>query len=465
MTISGSELDLALSLATIVALLALSAFFSGSETALTAASRAWIHGRAREGDRRARIVEQLIADRERLIGAILLGNNLVNILASALATRSFLLLAGEAGVAYATLVMTALVLIFAEVLPKSYAIADPNRTALKVAYPILAVVTIFSPVVALIQRIVRGTLALFGIDLSSRREVLSVHEELKDAIDLGAREGVLRKSYRHMLGSILDLDEITVEEVMIHRRAMTMVDLADPPARIVDTVIESGHTRIPVYDGEPENIVGILHAKDVLRALRQLGDPERIDIRTLLHEPWFVPETTTLREQLNAFLRRRAHFALVVDEYGALQGLVTLEDILEEIVGDILDEFDVAEQGIRIQEDGWVLVDGTVTIRDLNRRFDWNLPDEQAATIAGLLIYEAETIPIVGQRFVFHGFEFEVVGRRRNQITQIRMRPLTARSGDAAARPTPYPGRSSEEEGPGAPAKESEGKSAKGAEP
>ena len=220
-----------------------------------------------------------------------------------------------------------------------------------------------------------------------------------------------------------------------------------------------------MVDPDLDHCRGILHAKDVLRALRQLGDPERIDIRALLHEPWFVPETTTLREQLNAFLRRRAHFALVVDEYGALQGLVTLEDILEEIVGDILDEFDVAEQGIRIQEDGWVLVDGTVTIRDLNRRFDWNLPDEQAATIAGLLIYEAETIPIVGQRFVFHGFEFEVVGRRRNQITQIRMRPLTAPSGDATARPTPYPGRSGEGEGPSASAKESEGKSAKGAEP
>ncbi len=436
MTISGSALDLTFSLGTIAALLALSGFFSGSETALTAASRAWIHGRAREGDRRARIVERLISDRERLIGAILLGNNLVNILASALATRSFLLLAGEAGVAYATLVMTALVLIFAEVLPKSYAIADPNRTALKVAYPILAVVTIFSPIVALIQRIVRFTLAIFGIDLSSRREVLSVHEELKDAIHLSAREGGLRKSYRHMLGSILDLDEITVEEVMIHRRAMTMVNLADTPARIVDTVIESGHTRIPVYDGEPENIVGILHAKDILRVLRQLGDPDRIDIRALLHEPWFVPETTTLREQLNAFLKRRAHFALVVDEYGALQGLVTLEDILEEIVGDILDEFDVADQGIRIQDDGWVLVDGTVTIRDLNRRFDWNLPDDEAATIAGLLIYAAETIPIVGQRFVFHGFEFEVVGRRRNQITQIRMRPLASRpGGDREASP------------------------------
>ncbi|GIX17520.1 MAG: membrane protein [Rhodothalassiaceae bacterium] len=430
-----AELDLAISMASITVLLALSAFFSGSETALTAASRAWIHGRAREGDRRARIVERLIADRERLIGAILLGNNLVNILASALATRSFLLLVGEAGVAYVTLVMTALVLVFAEVLPKSYAISDPNRTALSVAWPMLGLVTVLSPIVGLIQRIVRVTLKLVGIDLSSRREVLSVHEELKDAIDLGAREGALRRSYRHMLGSILDLDEVTVEDVMIHRRAMTMVNLADPPEKIVDQVIASRHTRIPVYDGQPENIVGVLHAKDVLRALREEGDAARIDIRALMHEPWFVPETTTLREQLNAFLRRRAHFALVVDEYGALQGLVTLEDILEEIVGDILDEFDVAEQGIRVQEDGSVLVDGTVTIRDLNRRFDWNLPDDEASTIAGLLIYEAETIPIVGQRFVFHGFEFEVVGRRRNQITQIRIRPLRREARPAAPAP------------------------------
>ncbi len=442
---SEFQIDLLFSFAAVVALLACSAFFSGSETALTAASRAWIHGRAREGDRRAEIVERLLQDRERLIGAILLGNNLVNILASALATRSFLLLVGEAGVVYATLVMTTLVLIFAEVLPKSWAIANPNRVALSVARPVALLVGLLSPVVAVVGAIVRGTLGLFGIDLAGRREVLSVHEELRDTIDLGAREGGLKKSYRDMLGSILDLDEVTVEDVMIHRKNMAMIDLAAPAERIVDRITESPYTRLPVFKGNPENIVGILHAKDVLRALRRCGSAGRIDVASLLHEPWFVPETTTLREQLNAFLRRHAHFALVVDEYGALQGLVTLEDILEEIVGDIADEFDTVAHGIRVLDDGWVLVDGTTSIRDLNRHFDWELPDDDASTIAGLVIYEAETIPIVGQKFRFHGFEFEIVGRRRNQITQIRMRPLDGAAGREKPIPARRPGRGTDD--------------------
>ncbi len=422
-------LSLPVTVAAIIVLLALSALFSGSETALTAASRARLHRLAAEGDRAARRVEGLIADKERLIGAILLGNNLVNILASALATRLFMHIVGESGVLYATLVMTTLVLIFAEVLPKTYAIADPDRIALRIARPLEIVVFLFSPVVALVGHVVRATLALFGVDLEGREAVLSVKEELRGAIDLGASEGALRKSHRDMLGSILDLDEITVEDVMVHRRNMQMIDISKPTAEIIDAVIESPYTRLPLYDADPENIVGVVHAKDVLRAVRRSGDPEDFDLRSIMSAPWFVPETTSLREQMNAFLARHVHFALVVDEYGTLQGLVTLEDILEEIVGDISDEFDQAIQGIKKLPDGWILVDGTMSIRDLNRHFDWSLPDEHATTIAGLVIYEAETIPIVGQRFRFHGFEFEIVGRRRNQITQVKMRPLAGAEG------------------------------------
>jgi len=412
------------SIVAILLLLAFSGFFSGSETALTAASRAHMHRLARDGDKRARHVERLIADRERMLGSILLGNNLVNILASALATSVFITLLGEAGVATATLVMTTLVLIFAEVLPKSYAISDANRMSLVVA-PILAVVVVtFAPVVEMVRRIVRGTLSLAGIDLEGRENVLSAREEIRGAIDLGASEGGIRKAHRDMLDSILDLDEITLEDVMKHRKSMMLLDIAAPPRRLLDEVIDSPYTRLPVYDGHPENIVGIVHTREMLRALRDSGDRDCLDIRAIMTEAWFVPETTTLREQLNAFLARKMHFALVVDEYGALQGLVTLEDILEEIVGDIADEFDQSIGGIKTLANGWVQVDGTVTIRDLNRRFDWALPDDQATTIAGLIIYESETIPIVGQRFRFHGFEFEITGRRRNQITQIQLRPL-----------------------------------------
>jgi len=411
------------SIIAVIALLGFSAFFSGSETALTAASRARTHRQAREGDRRARRLEALTTDRERLLGSILLGNNLVNILASALATSILINLVGEAGVAYATLVMTLLVLIFAEVMPKTYAISNPDRMALVVAPIVNVFVILFAPVVGLVGRIVRVTLSLFGVELAGREDVLSAREEIRGAIDLGASAGGIRKAHRDMLGSILDLDEITLEDVMIHRKSMALLDIAEPPERIVDQVIESPFTRLPVYEGDTENILGVIHAKDILRALRDGRDPDAIDIRAIMTTAWFVPETTTLREQLNAFLSRRSHFALVVDEYGALQGLVTLEDILEEIVGDITDEFDQALLGVKPLKEGWVVVDGTLSIRDLNRRFDWSLPDEDATTVAGLLIYESATIPIVGQRFTFHGFELEVVGRRRNQITQIKLRP------------------------------------------
>ncbi|RMD88962.1 MAG: HlyC/CorC family transporter [Alphaproteobacteria bacterium] len=425
-------MSLPLTISAIAFLIALSALFSGSETALTAASRARMHRLAREGDRRASRVERLIRNKERLIGAILLGNNLVNILASALATGLFIRLVGESGVVYATLVMTAVVLVFAEVLPKTYAIADPDRVALRVARALEVVVLLFSPVVALVGRIVRMTLALFGIDLAGRDAVLSVKEELRGAIDLGASEGALRKSHRDMLGSILDLDEITVEDVMVHRKNMEMIDISRPVGEIIDAVIASPYSRLPVYDGDPDNIVGVIHAKELLRALRSSDDRDALDIRTLMSPPWFVPETTSLREQMNAFLARHSHFALVVDEYGTLQGLVTLEDILEEIVGDIADEFDENIEGIKRLGDGWILVDGTTSIRDLNRHFDWSLPDEHATTLAGLVIYEAETIPIVGQRFQFHGFEFEIAGRRRNQITQIKVRPVPKKDAKGA---------------------------------
>ena len=424
--------SLILTLAAIVALLVLSAFFSGSETALTAASRSRIHRMAGEGRKRAKKVAKLIEDRERLIGGILLGNNLVNILASALATSVLIAWFGDEGIYYATILMTALVLVFAEVMPKTYAITNPDKTALAVGPIIGAFVRILAPVVALVQTIVRGIFRLFGVDIAAGEQVLSAHEEIRGTIDLQAAEGGLRKSHRDMLDSILDLDEVLLDEVMVHRKRMMIIDADQSAGEIVAQVVKSPFTRLPLWQGNRENIIGVLHAKDVLRAvLRKAGgesetggtDTPTPDIRAIMVEPWFVPETTTLREQLNAFLARRNHFALVVDEYGALMGLVTLEDILEEIVGEITDEFDLKGDGFARQEDGSILVDGTATIRDLNRHFDWELPDEEATTIAGLVINEAETIPAVGDAFSFFGFGFEITARQKNQITRIVIRP------------------------------------------
>ena len=407
----------------IIALLVLSAFFSASETALTAASRPRMHHLERLGNKRARKVSALVEHKERLIGSILLGNNLVNILASSLATSVLIVLVGDAAVVVATVVMTLLVLVFAEVLPKTYALRNPDRVALSVAPVIGLLVPLLSPAVNAIQFVVRGTLRAVGANMDPNSDI-SVEDELKGTIELHAREGAVRKTAKDMLGSILELDDVDLSDVMMHRRRVLMLNADHPPEEIVKAALASNYTRIPLFRGEREEVVGVLHAKDLARELaRHGGDAAALDIPALAREPWFVPETTTLREQLNAFRRRRSHFALVIDEYGDLQGVVTLEDILEEIVGDISDEHDTVSQGIRLLPDGTMEVDGSVTIRDLNRRFDWVLPDEEAATIAGLVVYEAQTLPDAGQIFRFHSFTFEVLERRRNRINRLKITP------------------------------------------
>ncbi|MBS8261993.1 HlyC/CorC family transporter [Roseibium polysiphoniae] len=438
-----TDLTLWLAIAAIIVLLFLSGFFSGSETALTAASRARMHQMEKSGDKRAGLVARLIAARERLIGALLLGNNLVNILASALATTVFLNLFGEAGVALATLVMTALVLVFSEVMPKTWAISNPERFALAVAPIVRVVVAIFGPIVAGVEVIVRLMLRLVGVDVHDETWVLSAHEELRGAVDLQHKEGGLVKAERDRIGGLLDLAELEVSDVMVHRTNMVALNADDDLPKLVDAALASPYTRLPLWRGETDNFVGVLHAKDLLRALHAAGgDSEKLDIEQIITPTWFVPDTTSLQDQLNAFLRHKSHFALVVDEYGEVMGLVTLEDILEEIVGEIADEHDVELEGVRPQADGSVVVDGSVPIRDLNRATDWSLPDEEATTIAGLVIHEARMIPDERQIFTFHGFRFTVLRRERNRITRLRIMPLGQQARQVpppavAAPPTP----------------------------
>ena len=421
-------LGLGLMLGAIVGLLIVSAFFSGSETALTAASRARMHALEEDDNKRARVVNYLLTIRERFIGAILLGNTLANVAASALATSLFLTLFGDKGVVYATIVMTVIVVLFAEVLPKTYAILNADRMALFVAPAIRFVVAVLAPVTAAMQWIVRHTLRLFGVSVGDDVEVLSAHEEIRGAIELHHKEGGMVKLTRDMLGGVLDLRELTVSDIMVHRTNMDAINAELPADKIVDLALKSSHTRVPLWLGEREEIVGILHAKTLLKALRDSnGDVAKIDIMALATPPWFVPDTTTLKDQLNAFLKRKAHFAVVVDEYGEVMGLVTLEDIIEEIVGDITDETDIAASLAKPQPDGSVIVDGGLPIRDVNRLMDWDLPDEEATTIAGLVIHEAQTIPTPGQAFTFHDYRFEVLSRRRNRITSLRVTPLQAK--------------------------------------
>ncbi len=420
--------------AVILFLLVCSGFFSGSETALTAASRGKLRSmvdKAERGGKGAQRALDLKEDNERLIGGILLGNNLVNILATSLATALFTALLGEGGVAVATLVMTALVLIFAEVLPKTYAINNPETSAARIARPIGLIIAVMAPVVAVVRFLVRGVLRIFGLRIEAGANMLSVREEIMGALSIGREEGSVEKEHRDRLLGALDLHERTVEEIMLHRSQIEMIDADANPEEILSQALESPHTRLPVFKDDQENIVGVVHAKDLLRAIDRLtrGDQAqglaKFDIADVAMKPYFVPETTTLDDQMRQFLRRHTHFALVVDEYGALGGLITLEDILEEIVGEITDEFDTPDAPVlKTDAAGNITVDGAMTIRDLNRATDWTLPDEEANTVAGLVIHEAQTIPLPGQCFAFHGFRFEVAGREQNRLTQLKIRRL-----------------------------------------
>ncbi len=415
-----------LALAPIVfGLLALSALFSAAETSLTGASRARMHQLEREGDRGARRVNRLLTDQETMIGAVLLGNNLINILASALTTQVLThAIPGAWGVAAATGIMTVLVLVFAEVLPKTLAILRSDDVARFLSGPTLVVVKVFGPIIYTIQWIVRKTLGMFGVRLGMEMDVLAAHEEIRGAVEYHHSEGLVESRDRWMLGGVLDLAEMDVSEVMVHRTSIVLIDVDLPPRELLAEALESGHSRMPLYRGEAENIVGVLHAKDLLQAIADTdGRIDALDIPKIMRDPWFIPETTSLKDQLAAFLKRQNHFALVVDEYGALQGLVTLEDILEEIVGEIEDEHDIAVTGVKPAADGWVEVEGSVTIRDLNRAMNWDLPDEEAVTIAGLLIHEARRIPEVAQTFAFHRHQFRVLERKGNQITRLLISP------------------------------------------
>lgn len=416
----------------ILILLVLSGFFSGSETALTAASRGKLRSAADKGSKGAERALNITEDNERLIGSVLLGNNVVNILATSLATAVLTQLFGQNGVAAATLIMTLLVLIFAEVLPKTFAITYPEAVASRVAAPIELVVLVFSPIVTAVRYLVRGVLYVFGVRTDPDSNILAVREEIAGALQLGHSEGIVEKEDRDRILGALDLNDRAVEEIMLHRSGIEMIDAALPPQDILAQILTSQHTRLPLYKDEPENIVGVIHAKDLLRAMHKLttggGGAEGLaafDVMKVAMDPYFIPETTTLDDQMRNFLKRKTHFALVVDEYGGLQGLITLEDILEEIVGEIADEFDDPEDDqIAMTSDGAYIVDGVMTIRDLNRAHDWSLPDDEANTVAGLVIHEAQMIPVEGQVFSFHGFRFEVLAKEENRIATLKVRKL-----------------------------------------
>jgi Mg2+/Co2+ transporter CorB len=419
----------------ILCLIAFSGFFSGSETALTAVSRARIYHLVKDGNKRAQRVEKLRERKEALIGAILLGNNLVNIAAASIATTLAIRLWGvEYGPLYATIIMTLVVLIFAEVLPKTIAINNSEKVSLRVARPLGWCVWLFAPVTALVQHFIGFLLHLIGIDLKGK-SLSTATEAIRGTIELHHSEGEVEKADRDMLGSILDLSDREIEEIMLHRKNVYSIDLWQEPDVIIQQAIDSVHSRIPLYKDNPDNIVAVLHVKDVLKLVTsgKIGITREM-IRRIASRPWFVPETTPMNEQLFAFRQKRQHFACVVDEYGAFQGIVTLEDIIEEIVGEIDDEHDKLEVSeiIPFGENAH-RVSGTVTIRDLNRHLDWELPDDNATTIAGLVLHEAEMIPEQGAIFEFFEIRFTIDERIGNQITQLILEPLNGEDNSDAS--------------------------------
>jgi Mg2+/Co2+ transporter CorB len=409
----------------IFAMILIAGFFAGSETGLTVASKAKLNQLANEeGSARAKKVLKLRRKKDTLISTLLLGNNFFNIGASMLAgtITASLVGASNLGILITTAVMTLLILIFGEIMPKIYAFNNADRVALWVAPIWVWIVLILSPITKIVNGVSILLLRILGY--RGNPEIVDASEEIRDTIELHHEEGGVIKDDRDMLGSILDLSQIEVGEVMVHRRDMTTLNINDEPGHIIEKVIKTPHTRLPVWKDNEENIIGILHTKDILRLDRD--NPGRNEIMALLKEPLFIPESTTLRDQLEAFRKRRNHLAVVVDEYGALMGLITLEDILEEIVGQIEDEHDKVIRGVKRQPDGSLIVRGNINIRDLNREIDWDLPTEDDAnTLAGFVISLAQRIPELGEEFKYEVYEFTVLGKIRNQITSIRIRENT----------------------------------------
>ena len=398
-------------------LLLLSAFFSSSETAITRISDVKIYQWGESKNRKYIKAKELMNSRERVIGILLLGNNIVNILASALATSILIGLFGDKGIIYATLIMTTLIFIFSEVLPKTYAIRESEKLILYASPFIKIFIFILSPINFLVQNLVSSILNITNKETKNN----DWKQNLRGAILLANNKGDVRKPDRIMLESILDLHEVKVSEIMTHRKNIEGINISENIDLIIDLALKSRFTRLPLWKDNADNIIGTLHVKDLLRAR---NTNTNLQINDIMQKPQFISENTSLSEQLNNFKKDTVQMAFVIDEYGDLQGLISLEDILEEIVGEIFDEFDKQIAGPEILSDKSVVVDGAMTIRDLNRSMDWKLPDEEASTIAGLVIDIAQKLPSINETIKIDKFHFTVLERQRTRITKINIKPI-----------------------------------------
>lgn len=416
---------------TIFLLAVISGILSASETSMTAASRIRLHHLSKQGDRKAALVLKLQSQMGQLIATILLANTWVMTSMTALVTAALTLLFGAIGAVYAAAILSIFITIYLEVLPKMLVFQHAEKTAMNFAWGLSILRAILLPVTVVLDKIARLSLRCVGVRLEVPTTSATI-EELRGAIDLHTGDGVAA-SERLMLKSILDLTQVKVGEVMVHRNKMFMISVEEKPSYAIDAILQAPFTRIPLWQGNSDNIVGVLHTKALFRTLKNADIQDHFDFLSLASQPWFIPETTSLLTQLQSFRERRAHLAFVVDEYGSLLGMVTLEDILEEIVGEIVDEHDIDLPGVRSTGQGY-LIQGTVTLRDLNRQYRWDLPDEKAATLAGLILEESGYIPEEGQVFRFHGLEIRIVRRHRNQLMLLEVCPLADFSSEEAER-------------------------------
>ena len=419
------EVPLHILIGSIFGLIILSAFFSGSETSLTSASKPRMHNLARTGKKNAKIFEELFKNKEMLICTILFANNLVNILASAIATKILIELTNNEGILYATVIMTLMILIFGELIPKTLALSKADQFALKIAPFMKVLVYILYPLTVTLNFIATFILKIFGVNyLNFKKEEVSEkrEEELRGAIDLHGEDS--SKDEKNMLKSILDLDDITVGSIMIPRKDIFSLPSNIKYNELITKLNNSPHSRIPIWEKNPENIIGIFHIRKLIEI--KANDPKAFEIKSLCQKPWFIPESTRLDNQLLEFKRRKEHFSIVVDEYGEFLGIVTLEDIIEEIVGEIDDEHDVLKMSkgtkdIKSISGRSFLVKGNVTIRELNKELNINIPVLNASTVAGLVLYESRTIPKKGQIFSFFNLKFEILSKKNNQITLVKI--------------------------------------------
>ncbi len=404
-------------LSIIIFLIICSGFFSSSETALTAVSEARINELVTQGSKRAKLIEKILKNREKMISTILIGNNLVNVVASVYATSFAIMYFNDAKLALVTLILTIILVVFAEVIPKTYALKNADQIALSVAPIINLLMMILTPATLFTEQLARLVTGPVVDDEEAKTE------ELKGMIRLHAGEKSRAIERGKMMSSMLDMEEVSIEAVMTHRGTVTMIDEKSTANEIFKVTGDSPFTRIPVYSGTKDNIIGILHAKELFRYLQRsrFENINKINLSEIMIEPYFAPETTLILDQLEVFRGRKEHFAIVVNEYGDFRGIVTLEDILEEIVGDIDDETDIDVEGVKSQPDGSLIVEGSVTIRDLNRSLGWNLPDEKYNTIAGLVLFESKTIPDPGQEFRFFNVKFRILQKKSNFISKLRI--------------------------------------------